>query len=78
VFKPKGQWHIFWNSADTPCEIIEKSFHLPGLNYFREIGSIWGDLKRSEEVNKKYSLDMDFEAYPVFASASASLFPPDR
>jgi len=23
VFKPRGQWHTFWNAGDTPCEIIE-------------------------------------------------------
>jgi mannose-6-phosphate isomerase-like protein (cupin superfamily) len=20
VFKPRGQWHTFWNAGDTPCE----------------------------------------------------------
>jgi hypothetical protein len=23
VFKPREQWHTFWNPGDTPCEIIE-------------------------------------------------------
>lgn len=23
VFKPRNQWHTFWNAGDTPCEIIE-------------------------------------------------------
>ena len=23
VFKPRGQWHTFWNAGDAPCEIIE-------------------------------------------------------
>ena len=23
VFKPRGQWHTFWNAGDIPCEIIE-------------------------------------------------------
>jgi mannose-6-phosphate isomerase-like protein (cupin superfamily) len=23
VFKPRGQWHTFWNAGATPCEIIE-------------------------------------------------------
>src|SRR5207249_1003086 len=23
LFKPRGQWHTFWNDGDVPCEIIE-------------------------------------------------------
>src|ERR1700716_2081107 len=22
VFKPRGQWHTFWNAADGPCRIL--------------------------------------------------------
>jgi mannose-6-phosphate isomerase-like protein (cupin superfamily) len=23
VFKPRGQWHTFWNAGDGPCRILE-------------------------------------------------------
>lgn len=23
AFKPRGQWHTFWNAGDTPCRILE-------------------------------------------------------
>jgi mannose-6-phosphate isomerase-like protein (cupin superfamily) len=23
VFKPRNQWHTFWNAGDTPCRILE-------------------------------------------------------
>jgi len=23
VFKPRDQWHTFWNAGDTPCRILE-------------------------------------------------------
>ena len=23
VFKPRGQWHTFWNAGDEPCQILE-------------------------------------------------------
>lgn len=23
VFKPRGQWHTFWNAEDRPCRILE-------------------------------------------------------
>lgn len=28
VFKPRGQWHTFWNAGDDPCRIPRD--HLPG------------------------------------------------
>ena len=23
IFKPRGQWHTFWNAGDTPARILE-------------------------------------------------------
>ncbi|MDQ4128209.1 MAG: cupin domain-containing protein [Actinomycetota bacterium] len=23
VFKPRGQWHTFWNAGDRPCRVLE-------------------------------------------------------
>ena len=23
VFKPRNQWHTFWNASDTPCRVLE-------------------------------------------------------
>src|ERR1700688_374243 len=23
VFKPRGEWHTFWNAGETPCRILE-------------------------------------------------------
>lgn len=23
VFKPRGQWHTFWNAGDEPCRVLE-------------------------------------------------------
>ena len=25
VFKPRGQWHTFWNAGDSTCRILEKT-----------------------------------------------------
>ncbi len=35
VFKPRGQWHTFWNAGDTPCGIIEVISPAGFENYFR-------------------------------------------
>ena len=26
VFKPRNQWHTFWNAGDEPCRILEDNF----------------------------------------------------
>src|SRR5262245_18401152 len=37
VFKPRGQWHAFWNAGDDPCRILE--IISPGSfeRYFEEL-----------------------------------------
>ena len=37
VFKPRQQWHTFWNAGETPCEIIEVISPAGFEKYFREI-----------------------------------------
>jgi mannose-6-phosphate isomerase-like protein (cupin superfamily) len=39
VFKPRNQWHTFWNAGDTPCRILE--IISPGgfEHYFAELAA---------------------------------------
>src|ERR687890_847966 len=39
VFKPRDQWHTFWNAGDAPCRILE--IIAPGgfERFFREFGN---------------------------------------
>ena len=65
VFKPRGQWHTFWNAGNTPCLIIEVISPAGFENYFREIAEVWGrDMEKAAKINEKYSLEMDFESIP--------------
>jgi mannose-6-phosphate isomerase-like protein (cupin superfamily) len=40
VFKPRDQWHTFWNAGDTPCRILE--IIAPGgfEHFFDELGTL--------------------------------------
>jgi mannose-6-phosphate isomerase-like protein (cupin superfamily) len=75
VFKPRHQWHTFWNAGDEPCEIIEvispSGFEL----YFREVAEHWGDVARFAEINRKYRLDMDFDSVPGLCERFGLTFP---
>jgi mannose-6-phosphate isomerase-like protein (cupin superfamily) len=68
VFKPRGQWHTFWNASDAPCEIIEVISPAGFENYFRELAAFWPDRTKSAELLRKYELDMDFESVPSLCS----------
>ena len=66
VFKPRDQWHTFWNAGDTPCEIIEVISPAGFENFFRELAGVFadGDLSRMGELCGRYGLDMDPASVP--------------
>jgi mannose-6-phosphate isomerase-like protein (cupin superfamily) len=71
VFKPRGEWHTFWNAGDTPCRIIEVISPAGFENFFREVAEVFAaaaggppDLDRFAEVNERYELEMDFGSIP--------------
>jgi mannose-6-phosphate isomerase-like protein (cupin superfamily) len=38
VYKPRNQWHTFWNAGDSPCRILE-IIAQPGFeHFFNELG----------------------------------------
>jgi mannose-6-phosphate isomerase-like protein (cupin superfamily) len=75
VFKPRGQWHTFWNAGEEPCEIIEVISPAGFENYFREVAAAWGDIEKFAQINQKYALDMDFESVPKLCERFALTFP---
>ena len=69
VFKPRDQWHTFWNAGDTPCEIIEIISPAGFENFFRELAEVYAadgepDLARFADLCGRYALEMDPESVP--------------
>jgi len=75
VFKPREQWHTFWNAGDEPCEIIEVISPAGFENFFREAAAIWGDLEQFARISEKYRLDVDFESIPGLCQRFGVTFP---
>jgi mannose-6-phosphate isomerase-like protein (cupin superfamily) len=75
VYKPRGEWHTFWNAGDEPCEIIEIISPAGFENFFREVSAAWGDLSKFVEINRKYQLDMDFDSVPRLCERFGLTFP---
>lgn len=75
VFKPRHQWHTFWNAGDAPCEIIEIISPAGFENYFRDVAEAWGDVGRFAQINQKYALDMRFDSVPDLCRRFGVTFP---
>ena len=75
VFKPRHQWHTFWNAGDVPCEIIEVISPAGFEDYFREVAAAWGDASKFLAIAQKYSLDMKLESVPELCRRFGLTFP---
>ena len=63
VFKPRNQWHTFWNAGDTPCEIVEIISPAGFENFFRELAEVFAggepDVAAFARLCDSYGLEMD-------------------
>ncbi|WP_249147734.1 cupin domain-containing protein [Bradyrhizobium jicamae] len=79
LFKPREQWHTFWNAGDTPARILEIISPAGFENYFRELGSalIDGppDPQRLAALCARYELDMDMSSVPGLIQRFGVRFP---
>jgi quercetin dioxygenase-like cupin family protein len=70
IFKPRGEWHAFWNAGDEPARILE--IISPGgfEGYFEELAALPAgppDPGRIAEIAARYGLEHDFESVPRLA-----------
>jgi mannose-6-phosphate isomerase-like protein (cupin superfamily) len=68
VFKPRNQWHTFWNAGDEPCRILEIISPAGFERFFAELVAMGGVLEAGEEalsqLNDRYGLQMQPETVP--------------
>jgi mannose-6-phosphate isomerase-like protein (cupin superfamily) len=68
VFKPRNQWHTFWNAGDEPCRILEIISPAGFERFFRELsdlgGAINADPAAMEALNARYGFEMQPETVP--------------
>lgn len=63
VFKPRNQWHTFWNAGDVPAVVLELISPAGLEQFFRMIGTR-DDITPEElgELAAPYECDADMEA----------------
>jgi mannose-6-phosphate isomerase-like protein (cupin superfamily) len=63
VFKPRGQWHTFWNPGDTPTRILELITPAGLEDLFRELGApgVEMDPATLPALAARYGCKVDFQ-----------------
>jgi mannose-6-phosphate isomerase-like protein (cupin superfamily) len=68
VFKPRNQWHTFWNAGDQPCRILEIISPAGFEGFFRELVDMGGvtqaDPEAFAQLRDRYGLEMQPETVP--------------
>ena len=68
VFKPRHQWHTFWNAGDTPARILEIISPARFEQYFAELTALGGSRVAPPDALKalgeRYALEVDPQSIP--------------
>jgi hypothetical protein len=79
VFKPRGEWHTFWNAGDVPRRILEIIAPAGFERFFAELVDLGGvaqaDPAALGAVCERYELEMDPSGVPGFIERFGLRFP---
>lgn len=83
VFKPRGQWHTFWNAGDGPCRILE--IISPGgfEHFFDEVATQMdamqtdnpGPVLMTSDIPARFAIEFRPESVPELCQAHGLRFP---
>jgi mannose-6-phosphate isomerase-like protein (cupin superfamily) len=79
VFKPRGEWHTFWNAGDEPCRILEIIQPAGFERFFAELVDMGGaanaDPEELGQLSARYELEMDPTTVPELIERFGVVFP---
>ena len=68
IFKPRNQWHTFWNAGDAPARILEIISPAGFEDFFAELVDLGGVMRAAPEALRelcvRYELEMDPDSVP--------------
>jgi mannose-6-phosphate isomerase-like protein (cupin superfamily) len=79
VFKPRDQWHTFWNAGDQPARILEIISPAGFERYFEEMVALPPgppDRDRIAAIAASYGLELDFASIPRLVEEHGLRFGP--
>lgn len=64
LWKPRGQWHTFWNAGDEPASVLELISPAGLEQLFRSFAGLQGEPSPEElaAMAKRHGCDLDFDA----------------
>ena len=79
IFKPRNQWHTFWNAGDEPARILEIISPAGFERYFAELvamgGSTVADRQALMALAVRYGLEVDPTSIPKLIERFDLRFP---
>jgi quercetin dioxygenase-like cupin family protein len=68
IYKPRNQWHTFWNDGDAPASLLEIISPAGFEKYFEELLDLFRDGKpdpsRIAPIARRYGLELDGASIP--------------
>jgi len=80
IFKPRNQWHTFWNAGDQPARVLEIISPAGFERFFGELvtlGGIRAEPRSIVELCARYGLEMDPDSVPALVERFGLRFPGD-
>ena len=79
IFKPRNQWHTFWNAGDTPARLLEIISPAGFERYFAELVELGGSTRAAPEdlaaLAATYGLEVDPKSIPELVGRFQLAFP---
>ena len=79
IFKPRNQWHTFWNAGDEPARILEIISPAGFERFFEELVDLGGvtqaDPQTLSELCERYAFEMDAGSVPGLLERFELQFP---
>jgi quercetin dioxygenase-like cupin family protein len=79
IFKPRNQWHSFWNAGDAPTRILEIISPAGFERYFEELVDMGGSTQATPEalaeLSTRYGLEVNPESIPQLVERFDLRFP---
>lgn len=78
IFKPRGQWHTFWNAGDGPARILEIISPAGFEKFFETMTDLAGrgelDPAKMAALAAEYGAELDFTSVPGLVATHGLTF----
>ena len=79
IFKPRNQWHTFWNAGDHPARLLEIISPAGFEEFFRELVDLGGVNNANPDLFSalcsRYGLEIDIASVPDLVARFGVRFP---